>query len=130
MTRQRGAEVDDWSWKTTVRRVTTLARLTKPYKLRTALALLSLLAATATGLAPPFLAGMAVNRGIDEGDMRTLVILVIAFLAAGILNWLAGYAQTYFTGWTGSGSSPTCGTCSSAICSGSRSASTSGTAPA
>ena len=81
--------------------MTTLARLTKPYKLRTALALLSLLAATATGLAPPYLAGMAVNRGIEEGDMRTLVILVIAFLVAGILNWLAGYAQTYFTGWTG-----------------------------
>jgi ABC-type multidrug transport system fused ATPase/permease subunit len=101
MTRQRGAEVDDWSWKTTVRRVTTLARLTKPYKLRTALALLSLLAATATGLAPPLLAGLAVNRGIEEGDMRTLVILVIAFLAAGVMNWLAGYAQTYFTGWTG-----------------------------
>jgi len=101
MTRQRGAEVDDWSWKTTVRRVTTLARLTKPYKLRTALALLSLLAATATGLAPPFLAGLAVNQGIEKGDMRTLVIVVIAFLAAGILNWLAGYAQTYFTGWTG-----------------------------
>ncbi len=101
MTRQRGAEVDDWSWKTTVRRVTTLARLTKPYKLRTALALLSLLAATATGLAPPFLAGLAVNQGIEKGDMRTLVIVVIAFLVAGILNWLAGYAQTYFTGWTG-----------------------------
>jgi ATP-binding cassette, subfamily B, bacterial len=101
MTRQRGAEVDDWSWKTTVRRVTTLARLTKPYKLRTALALLSLLAATATGLAPPLLAGVAVNQGIEKGDMRTLVIVVIAFLAAGILNWLAGYAQTYFTGWTG-----------------------------
>jgi ATP-binding cassette, subfamily B, bacterial len=101
MTRQRGAEVDDWSWKTTVRRVTTLARLTKPYKLRTALALLSLLAATATGLIPPYLAGMAVNRGIEEGDMQILVILVIAFLVAGVLNWLAGYAQTYFTGWTG-----------------------------
>jgi ATP-binding cassette, subfamily B, bacterial len=101
MTRQRGAEVDDWSWKQTVRRVTTLAKLTKPYKLRTALALLSLLAATATGLAPPYLAGVAVNRGIEQGHMRTLVIVVIAFLAAGILNWLAGYAQTYFTGWTG-----------------------------
>ena len=101
MTRQRGAEVDDWSWKQTVRRVTTLARLTKPYKLRTALALFFLLAATATGLAPPWLAGMAVNQGIEKGDTQTLVIVVIAFLAAGILNWLAGYAQTYFTGWTG-----------------------------
>ena len=101
MTRQRGAEVDDWSWKTTVRRVTTLARLTKPYKLRTALAIFFLLAATATGLAPPWLAGLAVNRGIDEGDMQTLAIIVVAFLVAGTLNWLTGYAQTYFTGWTG-----------------------------
>ena len=101
MTRQRGAEVDDWSWRQTVRRVTTLAKLTKPYKLRTALALFFLLAATATGLAPPLLAGLAVDRGIKNGDLRTLTIIVIAFLAAGTLNWLAGYAQTYFTGWTG-----------------------------
>ena len=101
MTRQRGAEVDDWSWKQTVRRVTTLAKLTKPYKLRTSLALLALLAATATGLLPPYLAKVAVDQGIDESHYRTLVIVVIAFLAAGILNFLAGYAQTYFTGWTG-----------------------------
>jgi ABC-type multidrug transport system fused ATPase/permease subunit len=101
MTRQRGAEVDDWSWKQTVRRVTTLAKLTAPYKLRTGLALLSLLAATATALAPPYLAKIAVDRGIRQQHLHTLLIVVIAFLAAGILNWLAGYAQTYFTGWTG-----------------------------
>lgn len=101
MTRQRGAEVDDWSWKQTVRRVTTLAKLTAPYKGRTALALVFLLAATATGLAPPWLAGIAVDRGIRHGHLHTLLIVVIAFFAAGVLNWLAGYAQTYFTGWTG-----------------------------
>ena len=101
MTRQRGAEVDDWSWKQTVRRVKTLAKLTAPYKLRTSLALLSLLAATATGLAPPYLAKVALDQGIQEGHYQTLVIVVIAFLVAGILNFLAGYAQTYSTGWTG-----------------------------
>ncbi len=101
MTRQRGAEVDDWSWRQTVRRVSTLAKLTAPYKLRTTLALGSLLAATATSLAPPYLAKVAVDRGIRHHHLHTLLIVVIAFVAAGILNWLAAYAQTYFTGWTG-----------------------------
>jgi ABC-type multidrug transport system fused ATPase/permease subunit len=101
MTRHRGAQVDDWSWRQTVRRVSTLAKLTAPYKLRTALALGSLLAATATALAPPYLAKIAVDQGIIHDDLETLVYVVAAFLGAGILNWGAGYAQTYFTGWTG-----------------------------
>ena len=42
--RARGAEVDDWSWRATVRRIATLARLTAPYKARTALAIFFLLA--------------------------------------------------------------------------------------
>jgi ABC-type multidrug transport system fused ATPase/permease subunit len=101
MTRQRGAEVDDWSWRQTARRIRTLARLTKPYKLRTALALGTLLAATATALAPPYLVKVAIDRGIRHQHLHTLLIVVIAFFAVGVLNWLAGYAQTYFTGWTG-----------------------------
>jgi ATP-binding cassette, subfamily B, bacterial len=101
LTRTRGAEVEDWSWRQTVRRVKTLARLTSPYKLRTSLALGSLLAATATALAPPYLAKLAVDRGIRQENLHALLLIVIAFLAAGALNWLAGYAQTYFTGWTG-----------------------------
>src|SRR6186997_3643756 len=98
---QRGAEVEDWSWRRTVRRVSTLARLTAPYKLRTTLAIASLLAATITGLAPPYLAKLALDEGIDNGDFRLLVFVVIAFLFAGVLNLLASSAQTYFTGWTG-----------------------------
>ncbi|HZB22890.1 MAG TPA: hypothetical protein VE444_03515, partial [Gaiellaceae bacterium] len=50
LTMQRGASVDDWSWRRTARRVSTLARLTAPYKGHTALALGALLAATVTGL--------------------------------------------------------------------------------
>ena len=38
--RERGASVDDWSWRATARRISTLARLTAPYKLRTALVIL------------------------------------------------------------------------------------------
>jgi ABC-type multidrug transport system fused ATPase/permease subunit len=101
LTQQRGAHVDDWSWRATARRLRTLARLTSPYKLRTTLAVASLLAATATALAPPYLAKLAIDDGIVHKHLRTLEVVVAAFLGAGILNWAAGYAQTYFTGWTG-----------------------------
>jgi ABC-type multidrug transport system fused ATPase/permease subunit len=99
--RDRGAEVSDWSWRQTVRRVSTLARLTKPYKLQTTLAIVSLLAATATSLAPPYLAKVAIDRGIRQEQLTTLTWVVAAFLAAGVANLFAGAAQTYFTGWTG-----------------------------
>ena len=98
---QRGAEVEDWSWGRTTRRISTLARLTAPYKLRTTLAVASLLAATLTSLAPPYLAKLALDDGIRADDYRQLVVIVIAFVVAGVLNWLTSAAQTYFTGWTG-----------------------------
>jgi ABC-type multidrug transport system fused ATPase/permease subunit len=101
LTMQRGAKVDDWSWTRTVRRVSTLARLTSPYKARTMLAVVSLLAATLTALAPPFLAREVVDNGIREQDLGLLTVLVTLFVAAGLANLAASSAQTYFTGWTG-----------------------------
>jgi ABC-type multidrug transport system fused ATPase/permease subunit len=98
---QRGAEVEDWSWRRTRRRVAILARLTRPYKLRTALSIASLLAATATALAPPLLAKYAVDDAIGNNDLQKLWWIVGAFLAAGLLNWAMSYAQTYLTGWVG-----------------------------
>jgi ATP-binding cassette subfamily B protein len=98
---QRGAEVEDWSWRRTRRRVATLARRTRPYKLRTALSVVSLLAATATALAPPLLAKYAVDDAIGQNDLDKLWWIVGAFLAAGLLNWAMSYAQTYLTGWVG-----------------------------
>jgi ATP-binding cassette subfamily B protein len=101
LTMQRGAEVSDWSWSRTVRRVSTLARLAAPYKLQTALALGSLLAAALTALAPPFLARYAIDDGIRGGDLHLLTWLVVAFAVAGVLNLATTSAQTYYTGWTG-----------------------------
>ena len=98
---QRGAEVEDWSWRRTARRISTLARLTAPYKFRTALAVATLLAATLTSLAPPYLAKLALDDGVRDQNYRRLVEIVVAFVAAGVLSWLLSSAQTYFTGWTG-----------------------------
>ena len=94
-------EVDDWSWRRTRRRIAVLARLTKPYKVRTALSIVSLLAATATALAPPFLAKYAVDDGIRKHDLGLLWWIVGAFVVAGLLNWAMSYVQTYLTGWVG-----------------------------
>jgi ABC-type multidrug transport system fused ATPase/permease subunit len=98
---ERGARVEDWSWRRTRRRVSTLARLALRYKLRTALSIVSLLAATATALAPPFLSKYAVDDGIRRHDLGKLWWIVGAFLLAGLLNWGLSYVQTYLTGWVG-----------------------------
>jgi ABC-type multidrug transport system fused ATPase/permease subunit len=101
LTRQRDAHVDDWSWQRTARRIKTLARLAAPYKRQTALALISLLAATATALAPPYLAKVAIDDGIRQENLRVLTIVVALFVIAGVLSLATSAAQTYFTGWTG-----------------------------
>jgi len=99
--RERGAVVDDWSWRQTRRRFGTLVRLTRPYKTRTLLSIVSLLLATATALAPPFLSKYALDEGILANNTTKLVLIVIAFVLAGLLNWGMSYAQTYLTGWVG-----------------------------
>ena len=98
---QRDATVEDWSWQRTARRISTLARLTAPYKGRTALAVLALLAATLTALAPPYLAKLALDDGIRQRDLRALTMIVALFLVAGLASLATSAAQTYFTGWTG-----------------------------
>ena len=99
--RERGAQVDDWSWRATVRRVSTLARLAAPYKVRTTLAILSLLAATAASLAPPYLSKLALDHGVLHRNLAQLWWIVALFVAAGVGTILSSSAQTYFTGWTG-----------------------------
>ena len=73
----------------------------RPYQARTALSVVSLLAATATALAPPFLAKYALDDAITTRPRGRLYLVVGIFLAAGLANWGMTYAQTYLTGWVG-----------------------------
>ncbi|MHB8641389.1 MAG: ABC transporter ATP-binding protein [Gaiellaceae bacterium] len=98
---ERGTKVEDWSWRATVRRISTLARLTAPYKLRTSLAIAFLVGATAVSLAPPYLSKLAIDRGIRQHNAHELWWIVAVFVAAGIATIAFASAQTYFTGWTG-----------------------------
>jgi len=98
---ERGADVQDWSWSQTRRRLGLLWRLTKPYRARTALSTLSLLTATATALAPPYLAKYALDDALHDRGGARLVLVVVLFVAAGLANWGMTYAETYMTGWVG-----------------------------
>src|SRR5437870_4295714 len=98
---QRGARVADWSWSLTRRRMATLWSLAAAYRGRTALSIVSLLLATLTALAPPFLAKYALDDATKGHTGTRLFLIVGAFLAAGLANWGMTYAQTYLTGWVG-----------------------------
>jgi ABC-type multidrug transport system fused ATPase/permease subunit len=73
----------------------------RPYRGRVALMLVALLIATAAGLAPPYLAGRAIDSGILAGDASALDLIVAAFVGVAILYAAATYLQTYMVGWVG-----------------------------
>jgi ATP-binding cassette subfamily B protein len=97
----RTAEVEDWSWERTRRRLAMLVRFTRPYRTRTIFSIGSLLLATAFALAPPLLSKYAVDDGIRQHDLGKLWWIVGAFLLFGLLSWGMSYVQTYLTGWVG-----------------------------
>jgi len=78
-----------------------LLELLGPYRLRVAGMLTALVLGTAAGLAPPLLAKLAIDRGIERHDINTLALVVVAFLVSALLVWATTYAQTYLVGWVG-----------------------------
>ncbi len=83
------------------RKVKWLLSQLRPYRGRVALMFLGLLTATAAGLAPPYLAGRAIDSGIQTGDVAALDWIVAAFVVVAILYAAATYLQTYMVGWVG-----------------------------
>jgi ABC-type multidrug transport system fused ATPase/permease subunit len=83
------------------RKLRGLLVLLRPYRGRTVLMFVSLILGTAAALAPPPLAKLAIDNGIVPGDLSTLTIVVIAFLASALIYWGATYVQTYLVGWIG-----------------------------
>ena len=83
------------------RKVRWMIGLLRPYRGRMALMFVALLIETGAGLAPPFLAGRAIDAGISTGDLSALDWIVGAFVAVSILYAIATYAETYLVGWVG-----------------------------
>jgi ABC-type multidrug transport system fused ATPase/permease subunit len=83
------------------RKLRGLLELLRPYRTRTILMFLALIAGTAASLAPPPLAKLAIDDGIVPGDTGTLNLVVAAFIVSALVYWGATYAQTYLVGWIG-----------------------------
>jgi ATP-binding cassette subfamily B protein len=83
------------------RKVRWMIGLLRPYRGRMALMFLALLIETGAGLAPPYLAGQAIDAGITTGDLSALDLTVAAFVAAALLYAVGTYAETYLVGWVG-----------------------------
>ena len=83
------------------RKVRWMIGLLRPYRGKVALMFAALLLATAAGLAPPYLAGLAVDEGIVAGDIGALDRIVVAFVGVAVVYAAATYLQTYLVGWVG-----------------------------
>ena len=83
------------------RKVRWLLGLLRPYRAKVALTFVALLIATGAALAPPYLAGKAIDSGIIARDLGALNMIVAAFVATAVLYAAATYAQTYLVGWVG-----------------------------
>jgi ATP-binding cassette subfamily B protein len=83
------------------RKLRGLARLVRPYRGRTYLMFVAMVIGIAASLAPPYLAGRAVDDGIRKGDLHALTIIVVFFLLAALVSWGATYIETYLVNWIG-----------------------------
>ena len=83
------------------RKVRWMIGLLRPYRGRMALMFVALLIETGAGLAPPYLAGQAIDAGIETGDLSALDLTVAAFVVAALLYAVGTYAETYLVGWVG-----------------------------
>jgi ABC-type multidrug transport system fused ATPase/permease subunit len=84
-----------------LRKIRWVLGLLKPYRRRIAVMILAVVAASLTALAPPYLAGRAIDSGIEAGDERALTLIVIAFALFTGAYALTSYLQTYLVGWVG-----------------------------
>jgi ABC-type multidrug transport system fused ATPase/permease subunit len=83
------------------RKLRWMAGLLRPYRGKVALTFVAMVAATGAALAPPYLAGQAIDTGILPGDTAALTRIVAAFVGVSVLYAAATYAQTYLVGWVG-----------------------------
>jgi ATP-binding cassette subfamily B protein len=83
------------------RKVRWMIGLLRPYRGKVVLMFGALLVATGAALAPPYLAGQAVDKGIETGDVAALDRIVVAFIVIATLYAVATYLQTYLVGWVG-----------------------------
>jgi ABC-type multidrug transport system fused ATPase/permease subunit len=83
------------------RKVRWMIGLLRPHRGRLILMFAALLLETAAALAPPYLAGKAIDSGIRTGDVGALDLIVAGFVLTAIVYAVATFWETYLVGWVG-----------------------------
>jgi ABC-type multidrug transport system fused ATPase/permease subunit len=83
------------------RKVRWMLGLLRPYRVQVLAMVVALVVATAAALAPPALAGAAIDNGIKQLDKNALTVIVAVYIASVAVLWATTYAQTYLVGWVG-----------------------------
>ena len=65
-----------------------------PYKKQLGIALVAMLATSATGLVAPHLMQVAIDDGMKKGNMRVLTVVAGIYMATYLVRWLCQYFQT------------------------------------
>ena len=84
------------------RKLRWLLGLLRPYRGRVMIMGIALVVATVAGLAPPYLAGKAIDSGIGAGDLGVLDRIVVLYVVSALVYWARATHRP--TWWAGSGS--------------------------
>ncbi len=75
--------------------------LLRPYRTRIIFMLMAVIASTASALAPPYLAGRAIDAGIEAANISALDLTIALFVVAIVVNAITSWLQTWLVGWVG-----------------------------
>jgi len=72
-----------------------------PYRLKVLVSAATMVVASLTGLLPPYLLGVAIDRYITAGNLAGLTGVALIYVGVYLVHWLASYWQTYIMSWVG-----------------------------
>lgn len=78
-----------------------LATYMLKHKGRVTIAVVTVLAASLSGLVPPFLLKIAIDNHIVRGDLTGLTYISLILVAVYLINWFSDYLRTYQISWLG-----------------------------
>ena len=85
--------------KVTKELVSRISIMLKPYWKQLIMVVLTILVSSVFQLVPAILTGRIIDEGLIGGDLRLLVILILASLAVTLAANLIGVLQSYLTTW-------------------------------
>ncbi len=73
----------------------------RPYGRQLSLAVAATVLVSSSGLLPPFLLGVAIDRYIRAGQLSGLTLIALLYVGVYLINWLGSYWQNYTMSWVG-----------------------------